>query len=576
MRKKKLWLLPVVIASLALSGTEPARTVWAAEDIGYEEDTGDEEETEPPVPESYNWTIESNETKGWPAGPKIEAEAAAVMDADTGAFLYSKNMNAKEYPASITKIMTALLAVENAPLDAKITFSEEAVYTLEEGSSHAGIQVGEIMTMEQALYGLMLESANDIANGIAEEVGGSQKGFADMMNQRAKDLGCTNTHFVNAHGLHSEEHYTCAKDMAIITREAIKNPLFREFAGTTHYTCPKTNKVDEERYWYNHNQMIQPEAMYYYVGCLGGKNGFTEDALNTLVTYAQKDGRTLICVEIRVNGKDKAYSESHAMLDYAFENFENISIPVIDENKTRCELLGVDYLGMLGTLRTEDLNQTAMKGEGTVKVSVPKGTDSSKVTCSGENGGFDYSFNGWNVGHSEASFSPLFYQVPVPQTVPLTYTEQEETEPGIKGMAQVAVRKTKAFGRELVKLGKSAGKAAGEFFEDIPGGLAGWKESLGDVMKWLNENDIMAAVLGLILLIILLPILGIALARNAKSQKIRKMRKKEREERTRIEKSIDSKSVSEIEAELRAEIERDRLERQNETDDVWNDRSKEE
>ena len=279
-------------------------------------DTASESPTPTPDPhtEYYAQAADTDSIEGWPEGPKIEVQSAVLMDLNTEAVLYSKNANTQLYPASITKIMTALVAIESGKLDSKIQFSENAVYNLEEGSSHVGIQVGEVLSMRRALYGLMLESANDVANGIAETVGGSISGFADLMNAKAAELGCVNTHFTNPHGLQNEEHYTCARDMALITQAALKHPTFQKIAGTTNYTCPKTNKVDEERYWYNHNQMIQKDAEYYYEGCFGGKTGFTSDALNTLVSYAKKDGRTLICVELHVNGKDKAYSESHAWI----------------------------------------------------------------------------------------------------------------------------------------------------------------------------------------------------------------------------------------------------------------------
>lgn len=213
----------------------------AAEDSEYTEtydDTGEDtaedsgEETEY-IPESYYWTVESNEISGWPGGPQIEAEAAVVMDADTGAFLYSKNMDRKEYPASITKIMTALVAIESGKLDSKIRFSENAVYNLEEGSSHVGIQVGEVLSMRRALYGLMLESANDVANGIAETVGGSTVALRSD-EAKAAELGCVNTHFTNPHGLRNEEHYTCARDMALIIAAALKHPTFRKDCRTTN------------------------------------------------------------------------------------------------------------------------------------------------------------------------------------------------------------------------------------------------------------------------------------------------------------------------------------------------------
>lgn len=576
MRKKKLWLIRTLAAALTLSAAVPVCPSLAAEDSEYTEtydDTGEDtaedsgEETEY-IPESYYWTVESNEISGWPQGPQIEAEAAVVMDADTGAFLYSKNMDRKEYPASITKIMTALVAIESGKLDSKIRFSENAVYNLEEGSSHVGIQVGEVLSMRRALYGLMLESANDVANGIAETVGGSISGFADLMNAKAAELGCVNTHFTNPHGLQNEEHYTCARDMALITQAALKHPTFQKIAGTTNYTCPKTNKVDEERYWYNHNQMIQENAEYYYEGCFGGKTGFTSDALNTLVSYAKKDGRTLICVELHVNGKDKAYGESHAMLDYAFENFQNVTVAANEKTESRSQLIGMDNLGELSALRTEALDEALVSGPNEVTVTIPKTADVSSVVRKGDgSGGLAYEYNGWQVGSAALSYNSLSFDVPTPSTVPVNYTEIiEETEPGIKGRVQVAFRKTKAFGKQAGKVlgsfGRNAGTAIKEFFQTLPEKFTWLKERIVWLIDWINENDIMAAAVGLLLLLILLPILGIAWARNARAEKIRKQRKKEREERIRIEKSIDSKPVSEIEAELRAELEKDRLERQ--------------
>ena len=194
-------------------------------------------------------------------------------------------------------------------------------------------------------------------------------------------------------------------------------------------------------------------------------------------------------------------------------------------------------------------------------VTIPKTADASGVERKGDgSGGLTYSYNGWQVGSASLSYNSLSFEVPVPSTVPVNYTEIiEETEPGIRGMAQTALRKTK---KTLSSFGKTAGNAAGNFFKTLPEKLSWVKDKILWLIDWINENDIMAAAVGLLLLIILIPVLVIAWARNARAQKIRKQRKKEREERIRIEKSIDSKPVSEIEAELRAEIERDRLERQ--------------
>ena len=282
-----------------------------------------EEETEEAIPESYYYPIESNEIKNWPQGPAIEAASATVLDMDSGTFLYSKNAEEKQYPASITKIMTTLLLVENCDLDDEITFSD-IVYDLEEGSSHLGIQPGEKMKLRDAAYGIMLASANDISNGVAEYIGGSISGFADLMNERAKEIGCVNTHFSNPHGLYSDDHYTCAYDMALIAKTAYGNETFRKIVTARSYTIPKTNLTDEERYLVNHHKMMQSDEEYYWEYCTGGKTGFTSQCLNTLVTYAEKDGRRLVSVILRVNGAGKAYDESRQILEYGFDNFSSV------------------------------------------------------------------------------------------------------------------------------------------------------------------------------------------------------------------------------------------------------------
>ena len=181
---------------------------------------------EPDVPESYEWEIQSNNIPGWPQGPKIICETGIVMDLDTGEILYAKGIDEKRAPASITKIMTAMLAIEKVPLDTKITFTNE-VNNIEPGSTHIGIKPGETLTMEESLYAILLGSANEVSSGVAEYIGGTVQNFVDMMNEKAKELGCKNTHFVNANGLYDDNHYTTARDMALIAKAAFQNETFR-------------------------------------------------------------------------------------------------------------------------------------------------------------------------------------------------------------------------------------------------------------------------------------------------------------------------------------------------------------
>ena len=268
------------------------------------ESSEEPEETPDPFPPSYYLPIQTNELPGWPQGPPVEAESVVLMDVDYGVTLYEKNAHQKQYPASITKIMTALLTVENANLSDVVTFSETAVYGIEPGSSHIGIDVGEQLTVEQSLYGLMLASANEVAMGLAEHVAGSVEAFVDMMNQRAQELGCKDTHFVNPHGLHDENHYTTAYDMALIAKAAYQNRTFRGITGTAQYEIPATNMEEETRYLVNNQKLLSTDE-WYYLGCRGGKTGFTDQAMNTLVTRpCLVSDRVPVC-EGRGGGQDQ-------------------------------------------------------------------------------------------------------------------------------------------------------------------------------------------------------------------------------------------------------------------------------
>ena len=185
--------------------------------------------------------IQSNKIEGWPKGPAIGAEGAILMEADTGTILYAKNIHEHLYPASITKIMTGLLAFEKLSMKDMVEFSETAVYSIEYGSASIGIDPGEAMNVEQCLYSLFVASANEVAAGLAEKIGGTLDGFADMMNKRAEELGCSDTHFTNANGLFNEEHYTSAYDMALISREFFSHDELCEISNTATYFMPSSD-----------------------------------------------------------------------------------------------------------------------------------------------------------------------------------------------------------------------------------------------------------------------------------------------------------------------------------------------
>ena len=271
-------------------------------------------------------TTEHPETTEYPDNPSKEpdlvANAAIVMDVESGKILYEKNAYDKHYPASITKIMTTLLAIENkVDFHETITMSENAIWGIDRDSTNIGLDVGEKVTMEDLLYATMVKSANECAYQIAEVVGGNVEDFADMMNKKAEELGCQNTHFVTPNGLHDDNHYTTAYDMALITREALNYDQFREIAGTQSYTIPPTNLSEDSTELWNGNKMILPASEYYYEYCEGGKTGYTTVANNTLVTYAKKDDLELICVVLDVDGGKYAYSDTRALYNYCYNNY---------------------------------------------------------------------------------------------------------------------------------------------------------------------------------------------------------------------------------------------------------------
>ena len=273
----------------------------------------------------------------WPTAPTIEAESAIVMDVSTGIILYEKNIYDKHYPASITKILTALIAIENSSLDDTVTFSHDSIFSLEYGSTHIGMREGEQLTMTDCLYALLLASANEVANAIGEHVGGDRDNFAKMMNEYAKRLGCVNSNFVNPSGLHHDNHYTCAYDMALISRAALANETFRLIDSSRTYVVPMTNLVDQERPVAHHHQMLMGNkkgfTQYKYEGCFGGKTGYTDTARNTLVTFAKRGDMELICVVMKTSVHGQ-YKDSTALLDYAFNNFTKHSITELENSET--------------------------------------------------------------------------------------------------------------------------------------------------------------------------------------------------------------------------------------------------
>ncbi len=251
--------------------------------------------------------------------PEISSQGACLIDASTGQILYGKNEYEQFYPASITKVMTALLVLENCSLDEIVTFSSSATTNLESGAVTLNVSEGDQLTVEECLYGLLLKSANEIANGLAEHVSGSVSAFADLMNQKAKSLGCLNTNFVNPNGLTDSSHKTTPYDMCLIMAAALQSPDFQRIDTTLSYTFPAVKNASATTISPGHKMLNPSNTSYYYEGIIGGKTGYLSSAGNTLVTGAERDGVRLVCCVMKSSGTH--YTDTRALLDYGFDNY---------------------------------------------------------------------------------------------------------------------------------------------------------------------------------------------------------------------------------------------------------------
>lgn len=287
-----------------------------------------------------NLPIESNSYENWPDGPAISAQSAIVMDVDSGTVLYAKNIHEMLYPASTTKIMTCLLAVENAAMNENVEFSYDAVFGVPRDGSNMGIDVGEILPMEDCLYGILVGSANEVAAAVGEHIGGDTETFLQMMNDRAKELGCKNTNFMNANGLHDDNHYTTAYDLALIARAFFSNDYLANIANTPRVHFEPTATQPDDFYLNNKNKLVSGEIKYEYY--LGGKTGYTSDARQTLVSCAEKDGMRLVCVVMKEETPDQ-FNDTVTLFNYGFSNFKKVKVSEVETKYT------VENSGFLAT-----------------------------------------------------------------------------------------------------------------------------------------------------------------------------------------------------------------------------------
>jgi len=278
-------------------------------------------EKENRIAEHQALAIQSNARQDWPTGPVVSAESAILIEAETGTILYEKNIHKQQYPASTTKILTALIAYENSSLDEIVTFSHDDIFSIPKKSNHIAMNPGWTLSMEDCLNALLIRSANEVAYAIAAHVGGSWAEFANMMNERAKELGAVDSNFVNPNGLPNEEHVTSAYDLAMIGRAFFAIDYLDKVTLEPKLVVEKPNGVLTD--W---NQMpLIPSGKYAYEYLVGCKTGYTDSAHNTMVSCAEKNGLRLICVVL--NDDNPMYSEDTiALFEYGFGNFDKVNI----------------------------------------------------------------------------------------------------------------------------------------------------------------------------------------------------------------------------------------------------------
>lgn len=260
--------------------------------------------------------------------PDISAGAALVMDQETGAILYKKNIDQRLSPADTVQIMTVLLGIEAGKLDSTVTVTKDIVDSVNREGTHISLSADENVLMKDLLYATMLASASDAAKTVAQSVGGSQKNFVEKMNQRAKELGAENTRFANADGSYHANQYTTAKDLALLTGKALENETFRTVFSKTSYTMEATNKNATGRSFTTLCLLMKNSNMKVkYDFAIGGKTGWNESSGYNLVSAATKDGRTLICVILNAETSKQRYEETIALFDYGFSAYRNVSVP---------------------------------------------------------------------------------------------------------------------------------------------------------------------------------------------------------------------------------------------------------
>ena len=351
--------------------------------------------------------VESNKIPGWPQGPTVSARSAILMELNTGTILYAKNIHNPEYPASITKILTTLIATEECAMDEMVTFSRDAIFDIDRGSNHVALDVGESITVEECLNAILIRSANEASLGIAEHIcGGPWEDFAAIMNERAKELGALNSNFVNPNGLPNKKHITTAYDMAMIGRAFFSNEILCNITTTRRLHILPSETQPDDIIEYNQMELIDG-GKYEYEYLVGCKTGYTNDARSTLVSCAEKNGMKLICVVMRDEAPYQ-YQDTIALFDYGFANFQKLNV---SENDTKYTVnsgssfySGNDVLGNskpILSLNTSDyiiLPNTVNFTEVQSSISYETASENQAAVIS-------YTYQNWPVGTASIDFT---------------------------------------------------------------------------------------------------------------------------------------------------------------------------
>lgn len=344
------------------------------------------------------------------AAPTLNAQSAIMIDMKTGKVIFEKSPNEKLYPASTTKILTAIIALESCEdLSEVVTASHAAIDPITLEDSHMGILVGEQLTIEQLIYGMLVYSANDAANVLAVRVAGSIDAFAQMMNEKAKSIGAVNSHFVNPHGFHDDDHYTTASDLATIARYAMTNEKFREVVSTARYIIEPTNKYTETRYLTSTNHLISKYrvASHYYAPAIGIKTGYTSKAGNCLVAAAEKDNTQLLTVVLKCTNSGTSsgtFVDTKALFEYGFSNYKYIDVAVngnvvadspvyVAKNDTRVAMTVQENVSALLPVDVDVATQVSADIQLNEKIQAPIKTGDALGTVS-------YSYNGDTLGQT--------------------------------------------------------------------------------------------------------------------------------------------------------------------------------